>query len=386
MPSVLRVSLLSSLLVAALAPAALPAQLSCAAVNLLRDGGFEQAAGSPPVCPDWSGTSSLFGSPICSADWCGSVSGIGPRNGLYWTLFEGTDEAAGETASLTQQVELPIGTTVELDYFLRISAVAAPYSDVLEVRLDGVLLMAHPEPVIAESAYALHALTLDAWADGGPHLLTFEFTGASAGGFSAFNLDDVTLVLRQVPTLLAGSFEDAAGDPLDSPNWAETSTQYGSPLCTLAACGDGNGTVGPLTGDVWAWFGGVGGSSPETSSVSQTFRLPYAAFVDLDFQMGVGAVTAPFTDQLFVRIDGVEVASYLEPAVAETSYSPRSIIVDPYADGQPHTLEFEYVKAVDGGGANFSLDDVVLSQFACQAILLDGFETHDSSNWSLTFP
>ncbi|MBP7588880.1 MAG: hypothetical protein KBA72_13085, partial [Thermoanaerobaculia bacterium] len=81
-----------------------------------------------------------------------------------------------------------------------------------------------------------------------------------------------------------------------------------------------------------------------------------------------------------------DIASYLEPFVADTTYAPYSLIVDSIADGLPHTLQFEYVKGIDGNGANFSLDDVALTQFSCQALLLDGFETHDTSNWTLTLP
>lgn len=377
---------LTTLLAAALAPAALSAQLSCSPVNALLDGGFERAAGSPPACPDWAGTSTHFGSPVCSTAVCGSAAGIAPRTGVFWALFGGSDDATAENASLTQQIVLPVATSISLEFFLHISAVASPFTDLLEVRLDGDLLVSYPEPVSSESAYTFYSFPLTAYGDGGTHTLVFDFAGAPGGGFSAFNVDDVALVERQVPTLAAGGFEDAVGDPLDSPSWLEASTQHGSPLCTVALCGDGNGTAGPLTGDVWAWFGGVGGSTPETSSVSQTVWLPFAAYVDLEFELGIGAVTAPFTDELFVGMDGNSVASYLEPSVPETTYTARSVIVDPYADGLPHTLQFEYVKGVDGNGANFSLDDVALTEVSCQALLLDGFETHDSTNWSTTVP
>ena len=368
------------------APVALHAELSCAPANLLRDGGFERAAGSPPVCPDWTGTSTQFGSPVCSVEACGIAGGIEARNGLFWTLFGGTADPAGESSTMTQDLVLSLGTVAELIFFLRISAVAAPFTDLLEVRVDGDLLAAFPEPAASESAFTFYTYPLGAYLDGGTHTLSFQFVGPAGGGFAAYNLDDVAVVVRQVPTLASGSFEDAVGDPLDSPSWIEASTQYFSPLCTLALCGDGSGTVSPLTGDVWAWFGGVGGITPETSSVSQVVRLPNGAYMDLDFQLGIGAVQTPFTDYLYVRMDGQEIASYLEPFVAETTYTPRSLIVDAFADGLPHTLEFEYIKGVDGNGANYSLDDVALTQVSCQAILLDGFETHDVSNWSSSLP
>ena len=47
-----------------------------------------------------------------------------------------------------------------------------------------------------------------------------------------------------LPQLIVdGSFE--AGIP--NPNWTETSTNFGTPLCD-ASCGTGSGTAGPRTG------------------------------------------------------------------------------------------------------------------------------------------
>ena len=377
---------LFAVLTAAALPVALHAELSCAPVNILLDGGVEQAAGVPPASPDWLGSSTQFGSPVCSVDFCGTTGETGPRTGVFWTLFGGTNDPAGESATLAQAIVLPVGTAIDLSFHLYVGAVTAPFTDLLEVRIDGAVLGSYIEPGIAESAYSLRSFALDAYADGTSHTLEFVFLGPGDGGYAAFNVDDVAIVARQVPTLQDGSFEGAVGDPLDSPYWLEASQQYFSPLCTLDLCGNGSGTVGPLTGLVWAWFGGVGGSTPETSSLSQVVRLPKAAYMDLTFQMGVGAVEAPFSDELGVSMDGGVIASYLEPFVADTSYLPRSLIVDAFADGLPHTLQFEYVKAVDGNGANFSLDDVALTQLSCRAILLDGFESHDASNWSLAAP
>lgn len=381
-----RIPALSYLLAACLAPAALPAALSCSPVNLLLDGGFERATGAPPVCPDWTGASTQFGSPVCSIEACGSVDGAAPRDGRFWTLFGATVDPSSESAWMTQEFTLPVGVNAVLGYFLRVGAVSAPYTDLLEVRVDGDLLAAHPEPTAAEADFNAYTLALDAYADGAAHTLAFEFEGPAGAGFAAFNLDDVTLVVRQVVRLAGGGFEDAAGLPLDSPSWIEASTQFSSPICSLQVCGDGFGSVSPRTGEFWAWFGGVGGSTPETSSVSQSVSVPFAAHADLEFQLGVGAVQAPFTDELHVRLDGSDIASYLEPFEADTTYAPYSLIVDSIADGLPHTLQFEYVKGLDGNGANFSVDDIALTLFSCQALLLDGFETHDLSNWTSNRP
>lgn len=380
------IRVMSSVLVLLAAPAALHAGLSCSPVNVLADGGFEQALGNPPVSPGWAGSSTIFGSPVCSVEVCGVSSAAGPRTGDFWTLFGGTTDAAGESSTLTQSLVLPVASVIELSFHLHIGAVAAPFTDTLEVRIDGIVVALYGEPGIAEVAYSPHSFVLDAWADGAVHTIEFEFTGPAGGGFAAFSVDDVKLVVRQVATLEGGSFEDAAGDPLDSPSWIEASMQFGSPLCTLALCGSGSGLVGPNTGATWAWFGGVGGSTPETSSVRQVVRLPYAAYVDLTFQLGIGAVQAPFTDELYVSLDGTLIGDFSEPFEAETTYTERSLIADAFADGEPHELRFEYVKGVDGNGANYSLDDLAFVEYSCQAILLDGFETHDTTNWSLTLP
>ena len=47
-----------------------------------------------------------------------------------------------------------------------------------------------------------------------------------------------------------GGFE--AGTP--NPFWTEASTNFGTPLCDEAGCGNGGGTSFPLTGSWWAWF------------------------------------------------------------------------------------------------------------------------------------
>ncbi len=374
------------LVAAAFAPASLPAALSCESTNILLDGGFERALGTPPASPHWDGSSTHFGSPVCSVDECAGLGATAPRSGEFWTLFGASTEPGTEIATLTQTLVLPVSSEVSFDFQLWISDVAAPFTDTLRVWIDGDPLALFTEPAVAGSGYVQHSYVLDAYADGLEHTLEFEYTGPDGGGFAAFNLDDVRIVAQQVTTFADGGFEAASGTPLDSPSWVEASLQFSSPLCTLAACGDGEGTVGPRIGTTWAWFGGVAGNTPETSSVTQTFYLPFAAYVDLNFYLGIGAVAAPFTDELTVTIDGTEVASFLEPAVADSFYSARSTIVDPYADGLPHELRFEYVKGTNGNVANFSLDDIELAIVGCEVLLLDGFETHDTSNWSVAAP
>jgi len=54
----------------------------------------------------------------------------------------------------------------------------------------------------------------------------------------------------------------------------ETSTNYGTPLCSIL-CGTAGGLAPPRTGLYWAWFGGV--SAPETATIGQTVTIPAGA-------------------------------------------------------------------------------------------------------------
>src|SRR5262245_4727291 len=151
--------------------------------------------------------------------------------------------------------------------------------------------------------------------------------------------------------ILDGGFEAAVaepGDPLNSPSWVETSTMFGTPLCTIPLCGSGGGTAGPRTGNTWSRFGGAGGAVAETATISQSVVFPSGAVINLNFHLWIGAVEAPFTDVLTVKVDGVIRMILDEPGGAEVGYTMRSHNLNGFADGAAHTILFEYVK-VPGG-------------------------------------
>src|SRR5690606_2190407 len=79
-----------------------------------------------------------------------------------------------------------------------------------------------------------------------------------------------------------GGFEAGVG----SGNWVETSTQFGSPLCTQAVCGVANPHVG---GEVFAWFGGTTGVEIATLAQQVTIA-PGTATLSYDVTVeGAGA-------------------------------------------------------------------------------------------------
>ncbi len=179
-------------------------------------------------------------------------------------------------------------------------------------------------------------------------------------GDSNSNNNSSTTQNGGINVVLDPGFE--AGGNGDSPNWAELSTSFGSPLCTLATCGSGGGTAGPRSGNVWAWFGGAPAGSPaDTSSLQQSVIIP-AGSTKLEFQTRFGFCSGGAADYLRVLIDGTEVfrqdSNY--SSCGETSYVQNEIDVSALADGTLHALRFEASTGGMGSHSNFGLDDVAI--------------------------
>jgi hypothetical protein len=143
-----------------------------------------------------------------------------------------------------------------------------------------------------------------------------------------------------------------AGDP-----WAawttQTSTNFGTPMCTTALCGTGAGSAPPFSGDNWAWFGGI--PMAENATVGQAVTIPTGVTASLTFQLRIGSVSSPFTDTLTVKVDGNTLQTFTEPAVAEAGYSLRTINLNAFATGTSHAILFSYVGPTSGT-ANFTVD------------------------------
>jgi murein DD-endopeptidase MepM/ murein hydrolase activator NlpD len=155
------------------------------------------------------------------------------------------------------------------------------------------------------------------------------------------------------------------GGPILNSYWESTSDAFGTSLCNATQCGDGGGTAGARGGNYWLWFGGTTG--PESGTASQTVNIPAGAAATLNYYLWIGGVEAPFTDVLQVLVDGITVQSVIEPGVAEAGYQLRSVNLNAYADGQNHTISFQYDSPSGGGIANFNVDDVTL-EILCSAM------------------
>jgi hypothetical protein len=156
--------------------------------QLIVDGGFE-TGGIPSTF--WNPeTSTNFGTPLCDVPSCTTGGGSAPpRTGAFWAWFGGI--AAVETATLGQTVTIPAGTAT-LTFWMRIGAVSSPFTDVLNVRVDGTIVQSFPEPTTPEGTYTLRTINMNAFANGAAHAILFEYIGPTAG-IGNFAVDDVAL-------------------------------------------------------------------------------------------------------------------------------------------------------------------------------------------------
>jgi hypothetical protein len=160
------------------------------------------------------------------------------------------------------------------------------------------------------------------------------------------------------PVNLLGDAVMDGGFETGSPNtyWTEASTNFGSPLCTVAGCGTGTGT-GPNSGIWWAWFGGI--SAYEEGSVSQSVTIPSGAN-DLTFYLEQ-IVCDSAADYLELTIDGNQefLTDGSSALCAVLGYSLQTVDISAYADDGAHTIEFHSeIFAQNAGGSNFFVDDV----------------------------
>lgn len=141
--------------------------------------------------------------------------------------------------------------------------------------------------------------------------------------------------------------------------WKERSTNFGTPICSFAVCGDGAGTAGPRTGSYWAWFGGAD-DQEEIGVLQQRVRFPSGGSAFLRFYLWIGDSSPDDKDWLRVFIDGQRVFKVKEnSSVYDNGYVEVEIDVSAWADGEKHKILFKN-KCTGDGNSNFNVDDVSL--------------------------
>ncbi len=143
--------------------------------------------------------------------------------------------------------------------------------------------------------------------------------------------------------------------------WNEASTNFGTPICNVASCGNGTGT-GPSKGSYWAWFGGW--AAFEEASVDQDIMIPVGS-ASITFKLEQIVCDSPDdfmnlvidTDTVFTTNGGTSICGTL-------GYSLQAVNLDTYADGNMHNIKFfSRSYGTNGNVTNFFVDEVKL--FAC---------------------
>ncbi len=159
-----------------------------------------------------------------------------------------------------------------------------------------------------------------------------------------------------------GSFEvSGPAGPFAGP-WAQTSTNFQTPLCN----GNCFATPDPTfarTGEWFAWFGGID-TVPEVGTLIQTVSIP-SGTPSLEFYMLGGATLGTTNnDRIEVLIDGVPVFTFTVAQLAgspyELDWSLVTVDLTAYAGGS-HELQFRGTTEGNGFIGNFFIDDVTIT-------------------------
>jgi len=332
-----------------------------------------------------------------------SATGGGSGNPVTFSIDAGSASvcSAGGTNGSTITI-LATGTcTVLADQAGNAGYSAAPQQSLaVQIGFNSQTItnfVANPaNPVVSDGTF-----TVSATGGGSGNPVTFANAPASASVCSAGGVNGATITILTAGTctILADQAGDAvysaapqqslvvtiAADPgalvqdggfeagLVPTYWAQTSTNFGSPVCD-ASCGG----AGPRTGTFWAWFGGAG-TAAEAGSVEQTGLISTGPKLLTFYVWWSSSVsTPPDPSATFdVKIDGTTVFS-LTPATASaynTAYTLASVDISAYADGNNHTLRFESNNAAASGSTNIHLDDInIIDNIAADTIFADGFE------------
>jgi hypothetical protein len=199
------------------APTATPIASPCGSPNVIADSTFE--AGTP-----WSNwtvqTSTNFSTSLCNRAVCGSQGGS-PYGGDNWAWFGGAN--VPETATLGQSVPIMAGGTATLTFAMQITAFhTPPNTDVLNVRVDGAIVQSYSEGGF-EGAYSLRTCDLSAFADGGSHLILFEYV-APTTDTSTYLVDNVFLTFGPACS---------SPTPTPTPGPTPTATATATPTATI---------------------------------------------------------------------------------------------------------------------------------------------------------
>lgn len=187
--------------------------------------------------------------------------------------------------------------------------------------------------------------------------MTEVLTLSTVGGV----LEWTTVIPNGTESVQDGSFE--AGHQSNNSFWRADANiaNHVLPICSNGTCGGPT----PSDGDWFLWLGGIAGIE---AYAEQDVTIANGDVANLTFNMRMlGPVTATAT--LTVSIDGTTIAQYTEADLAtyNAAYTPVSLDVSAYADGQTHLLRFDYENSVDYNYSTY-IDEVSIISVPAEAL------------------
>jgi hypothetical protein len=287
--------------------AASPGGLIAVCVNgdIWTDGGFEATNSTTLANPNYVATSIEFGTPLCNLgntscqDQVNTPPALnGPRTGNSWAWFGGNDaipDGVAEIASAAQTVTIPDSSLATLSFFLQIGLVTAPFTDTLEVQVDGVTQQTFMEPGTAETSYTLRSIDLSAFTDGAAHVVKFLYTqkyvdpAKLVPNKANFDVDDVTLDIVCSPVTPASLSVDPialGGNGVLEP---------GETVVVAPGYSNSSGSAVPLTGTASNFTGPAGATyAPPVDGTADYGSIPANMTKDCYGQtLDCYAMTAP---------------------------------------------------------------------------------------------
>jgi len=160
-----------------------------AQTQVITDPSLEAAGGGGP---EWSSTSTNFGTVLCDATSCGTCGGpCVPNSGTWYAWFGGTTSA--EIGTLSQSFTVATGGVGTLSFYLTIPN-AGTANDSIGIAIDGNQVWAQlaNDTVGFDAAYAEVTVNLGTLAAGSHNILIAAVTGPGAATVNIL-VDDVTV-------------------------------------------------------------------------------------------------------------------------------------------------------------------------------------------------
>ncbi len=181
-------------------------------------------------------------------------------------------------------------------------------------------------------------------------------------------------------SLAAGAQTNLVNDPsfeLGPGNgaWTEFSTNFATPYCDQASCGNCGGGCIARTGTWYTWYGGT--TALEIGILDQNITIPVSTAAELKFWITIPTSAGNSADFLAVVIDNVDTVfnvTGVDTIPFNTGYIEMWIPMTAYANGASHNLKF--YSQTDLAVTNFIVDDVDLrittNAGVISYLLLDG--------------